>query len=167
MRRVCPSLVPDKAASFPMGLVPGRCYAYEVWGELDRFGTKRQVPMGLVPDDKFRWGWCRTTSSDGVGAGLQDYVFPDGVGAGIELMKLRHTKLGKHRGEEAERERGGRPEIQVRFGLGPDGLLRHSCTTWRTAFFETIGPNAASMRKCMPSCVCSYAFLFLRGDGRS
>ena len=151
------------------GWCRGRIYVGGCLGVSDGFGAGPQVPMGLVPDVMIRWGWCRTTSSDGVGAGLQGYDFPDGVGAGIELMKPQRTMFGMHRGEGPERVHGVRPKVQVRYGLGPDVPLRHSSATWRAAslLFETFGPNAASMRKCMPSCVCSFAFLFLRGVGRS
>ena len=96
----------------PMGLVPGGFLPmFYVGMRSDGFGAGLKVPMGLVPDVKFRWGWCRTTSSDGVGAGLQGYEFPDGVGAGIELMKPQRTTFGMHRWEGLERVHGFLPKV--------------------------------------------------------
>ena len=90
MRRACPGIVPDRSevarwgwfrgascpwlmmerrpmglvpdGGLPMGLVPGGLLPMYYDGEVsDGVGAGLQAPMGLVPEYKVRWGWCRTT----------------------------------------------------------------------------------------------------------
>ena len=105
------SVTESFASLLPMGLVPGECIIGVClmgggvrWGWCrtsgsDGVGAGRTFPMGLVPEYMIRWGWCRRTRSDGVGAGIQEYECPDGVDAGTEFMKVQHTKFGVRRRE--------------------------------------------------------------------